>query len=392
MIQKIRTRFPGALIILFVVMILAGITENSKGIFIPGFKEYFIIGDKEISYMIMGTSLTYMIANFLGGYLCERLGQKLVLTLGVIILILSLVMMSISQSFLAFAIWIGINSAGLGFAGIAGNTLLPVIVLSFQSLAMNLMHFFYGFGSTIGQRSFGFFLDKGISWRQLYLIVAVAIGILFLILFFISFPEVKEKKAEEKLSIKEIFSNRLIVLYMIALGTYVAAEICTSNWLVNYLAEEYSLGENSASVYLSAFFLIFALGRLFGGFVVERLGSFKTVIVSLIIALVLFTGGLLLGEGALFLIALSGLFFAITFPTVIATIPKVFPVSSAYITGIVVTSTSFQSMLLNYAFGSANDYFGAGKAIFLIPAALTVSIIFNIIIFKKTKPLLANKH
>ena len=71
MIQKIRTRFPGALIILFVVMILAGITENSKGIFIPGFKEYFIIGDKEISYMIMGTSLTYMIASFLGGYLCE---------------------------------------------------------------------------------------------------------------------------------------------------------------------------------------------------------------------------------------------------------------------------------------------------------------------------------
>ncbi|WP_426350764.1 MFS transporter [Alloiococcus sp. CFN-8] len=390
--QKISTRFPGALIILFIMMILSGITENSKGIFIPGFKEYFIIGDKEISYMLMGTSLTYMIANFFGGYLCEKIGQKIVLILGVITLMVSLVMMSISQSFLAFAIWIGINSAGLGFAGISGNTLLPVIVLSFQSLAMNLMHFFYGFGSTLGQRSFGFFLDKGISWRQLYLIVAVIIGILFLILFFIPFPEVKEKKDEKKLSIKEIFKNKLIILYMIALGTYVAAEICTSNWLVNYLVEAYSQSENDASVYLSTFFLIFALGRLFGGFVVERFGSFKTVIASLMIALILFTAGLLLGEGALFLIALSGLFFAITFPTVISTIPKVFPISSAYITGILVTTASFQSMLLNYAFGLANDYFGAEKAIFLIPGVLTVSIIFNIIIFKKTKPLLANKH
>ncbi len=388
--QKISTKFPGALIILFMVMIISGITENSKGIFIPGFKEYFVIGDKEISYMLIGTSLTYMMANFFGGYLCEKLGQKLVLTTGVIVLIVSLLMMSISQSFLSFAIWIGINGAGLGFTAISGNTLLPVIVLSFQSLAMNLMHFFYGFGSTLGQRSFGFFLHKGISWRQLYLIVALVIGIIFLVLLFIPFPSVKEKKAQEKLSIKEIFSNKLIILYMIALGTYVAAEICTSNWLVNYLVEVYSLGENSASVYLSAFFLIFALGRLLGGFVVERLGSFKTVIASLIIALILFTGGLLLGEGALFLIALSGLFFAITFPTVIATIPKVFPVSSAYITGIVITTASFQSMLLNYALGSANDYFGAEKAIFLIPAVLVVSIIFNIAIFKKTKPILVN--
>ena len=316
--RKISTRFPGALIILFIVMIVAGITENSKGIFVPGFKEYFLIGDKEISYMLMGTSLTYMIANFFGGYLCEKLGQKLVLTTGIIILMVSLVMMSISQSFLVFAIWIAINSAGLGFAGISGNTLLPVIVLSFQSLAMNLMHFFYGFGSTLGQRSFGFLLDKGVSWRQLYIIVAVAIGLIFLILFFIPFPEVRNVKEDKKLSIKEIFSNKLIILYMIALGTYVAAEICTSNWLVNYLVESYSLGENSASVYLSAFFLIFALGRLFGGFVVERLGSFKTVIASLTIALILFTGGLVFGEGALFLIALSGLFFAITFPTVIS--------------------------------------------------------------------------
>ena len=50
------------------------------------------------------------------------------------------------------------------------------------------------------------------------------------------------------------------------------------------------------------------------------------------------------------------------------------------------------TVLLNYAFGSANDYFGAEKTIFLIPAVLVISIVFNIIIFKKTKPILVKNH
>lgn len=140
--KRIKTAYPAALIMLFVAMIMAAITENTKGVFVPGFKENFAVGNKEISYMIIGTTAVYMIATFIGGYLCEKIGQKKVFISGLVILLLTLIMMSFSKSFAMLTFWISLNSAGLALAGIASNTVLPVLVLSMQSLVMNLLHFF----------------------------------------------------------------------------------------------------------------------------------------------------------------------------------------------------------------------------------------------------------
>lgn len=389
---KIKTLYPAALIMLFVLMAMSAVTENSKGVFVPGFKEQFMVGDRAISYMIIGTSAAYMLASFLGGYLCEKIGQKLVLISGITVLFITLILMSISKSFLMLSFWIGLNSAGLGLVGIASNTLMPVLVLSMQSLVMNFLHFFYGLGSTIGQRSFGLLMGQNVSWRTLYVMVACVFAVLLLMTIFIPFPKPKRVELEHKLSFKEIISNKLFIFYMIALGSYVFAETGTANWLVNYLKYTYSFNESKGSVYISAFFLVFAVGRLLGGFVVEKFGAFKVVITSLTLALVLYTLGLLFGQSALILIALSGIFFAVAFPTIVATVSKVFPVSSSYITGILITSSSFQSMLLNYLMGLGNTYLGADKAIYIIPICLLTSIVFNIMIYNNTRTVLVNNR
>ncbi|WP_040215261.1 MFS transporter [Clostridium polynesiense] len=389
--NKIKTVYPGALIILFVMMIMAAVTENTKGVFVPGFKELFNVGNKEISYMIIGTSAAYMVTTFIGGYLCEKIGQKLVLISGIIVLLVTLIMMSLSNSFIAFAFWISLNSAGLGLTAIASNTVLPIIVLSMQNLVMNLLHFFYGFGSTVGQRTFGFMLNNGISWRTLYLGISVVFAVILIVMFFIPFPKAEIEDEKQKLSFKEIISNKLIIFYMIALGTYVFAEMGTANWLVNYMQYTFGFNEDSGSLYLSAFFMLFTLGRLLGGFVVEKFGSFKVIIISLSIGLVLYTSGLIAGKSGLALVAAAGMFFAVTFPTIVASVSKVFPVSSSYITGIIVTSASFQGMILNFIMGAGNDYIGADKAIYIIPLCILTSIIFNFLIYKNTKNILVKK-
>lgn len=386
--RRIKTAYPAALIMLFVAMIMAAITENTKGVFVPGFKENFAVGNKEISYMIIGTAAVYMIATFIGGYLCEKIGQKKVFISGLVILLLTLIMMSFSKSFGMLTFWISLNSAGLALAGIASNTVLPVLVLSMQSLVMNLLHFFYGFGSTIGQRTFGFLLNRGVSWRSIYLGISVIFVILIIISFFVPFPKLHIKDDKEKLSIKEILSNKLIIFYMLALGFYVFAEMGTANWFVNYMQSTYGYNENQGSLYLSGFFLLFTIGRLLGGFVVEKFGSFNVIIISLSAAFVLYTSGLVIGQSGMVLVAASGIFFAITFPTIVASVSKVFPVSSSYITGILVTSASFQGMILNFLMGAGNDYLGSQKAFYLIPICILVSITFNILIYKNTKNIL----
>ena len=71
-----------ALAFLFIMMILAAIVENTKGIFIPVFKQEFGVNDNTISNLLISTSAAYMVLTFIGGMLCEKFGQKKVFLAG----------------------------------------------------------------------------------------------------------------------------------------------------------------------------------------------------------------------------------------------------------------------------------------------------------------------
>jgi len=155
--------------------------------------------------------------------------------------------------------------------------------------------------------------------------------------------------------------------------------------LVNYIKDNYKYDSSKSAFYSVMFLVIFSIGRLVGGFVVEKLGSLKTIMGSLIIAVSLFTLGLVIGEKGLIVISSSGFFFAITFPTLVLTISKVFKQNTSYITGVIVTLTSSVNMILNLVIGKLNDKIGTYFAFYMIPISLIISIIFIYLIYINTK-------
>ena len=50
------------------------------------------------------------------------------------------------------------------------------------------------------------------------------------------------------------------------------------------MQKNYNYNESKSSFYLALFFGIFTVGRLLGGFIVEKMGYLNTVLISLIIA------------------------------------------------------------------------------------------------------------
>jgi fucose permease len=369
------------------MMILNAMAENVKGIFIPLFKNDFSVNDTQIGYMLTISSLGYIIFTYIGGMLCEKLGQKKVFVLGFLSLILSLAGLGIGYNYILFLASMFLMNVGLALISIAINTVIPVLFISFQAVLMNLTHFCYGLGSTIIQRLAGELLFRGMGWRVIYLAEAALI-LIVLILFMpvkIPYTHKSENKENNKSNNKNLFKNRLVYFYMIGLGFYVFAEIATGNWFVNFIEKTYAYDKSRSSFYLALFFGLLTFGRLSGGFVAEKLGYLKTVIGSLIIAFILFITGLTLGESGVIIISLSGLFFAVTFPTVLVTVSKVFKENSAYATGIIVTATSTTNMILNMLMGYLNDNIGVNKAFYLIPISLVISILFISALYKNVK-------
>ncbi|MBU5593460.1 MFS transporter [Clostridium sp. MSJ-4] len=378
-----------ALGFMIALMILAAIAENTRGVFIPGFKENFAINDTEIGFMLTATFIGYITCTYLGGALCEKIGQKKVFIIGIIFMICSLGILSISRTYNIFIIGMTLVSCGLALTSIAINTIVPVLFVTMQTLIMNLVHFSYGLGSALGQRVSGILIFKGVDWRDIYLAVAIAYIVMLIIVLMIKIPVTHKAEEKGSISITKALSNKLVILYILALGFYVFAEVGTGNWFVNYMESNFAFDKSKSSLYVSMFYGIFTIGRLLGGFVVEKFGYVNVVIKSLIIGFAIYILGILLGEKGVSIIAVSGLFFSITFPTIVSTISKVFKSGSAFITGVVVTFSTGINMMLNMLMGIANDNLGTKLAIYLIPLSLLVSISFLLLLHRETKKDLA---
>src|SRR5690554_1479669 len=177
--------------LIFALMFLASFIENTRGIFIPIFKDDFAVSNTAISSMITGVSLAGMVVTFIGGTLIEKLGQKKTLLLGIVCLILGIIIQAVSGSYLMFFVGFVPIIAGLNIFNVTANTMVPIIFVGSSTIAMNLLHFMYGAGSTISQNAIGILLDKGITWRIIYFFIA-ALYLLVLVSFkFTRYPDVQ---------------------------------------------------------------------------------------------------------------------------------------------------------------------------------------------------------
>lgn len=381
-----------ALIFIFTLMVIAAVIENTFGIFVPVFKSEFGINDNSISNMFIVGSAAYMFFTYIGGILCEKVGQKKVYILGMIVAILAMICLWKANSFYMVVLGVGLANGGVALNAISSNTIIPIIVITAQTIIMNIMHFFYAMGASLGQAAFGQLSKMGVQWKTIYLGVAIIYVIILIIFIFFKMPTLKkEHEVKEKVKLTKLFSNPTVLCYMFGLGLYAFAEQGTGGWFTNYITSSFGIEAGQAAMYTAIFFAIFALGRLLGGFVVHKTGYFNTMAVSLILGAITFSIGIIMGRQGLLVISASAIFFSITFPTGVLTISKVFKERSSYITGIIVTSVSFVIMIMNKLMGIISDQIGAEKAFYMMPICLLISAILMIILYNRTRDILVNK-
>lgn len=373
------------IVFIFSIMALIAIADTAKGVLTPIFISDFNVTNTKIGFMFSVCSLGYIIFTYFGGRLCEKMGQKNVFLLGIIFNILSLIIIAISKTYSTLVLGMFIMNIGIPFIAISVNTLIPVVFSSYQAVIMNITHCCFGVGATLASLIVGGMISFGSTWKTIYIGIAIVFCVILVYFMFIDIPTVKKAENQVKINSKKIFKDKYIYLYGIGLGSYVFAETNISNWFTNFLQENYNFNTGKSSMYLTMFLLLFTVGRLLGGFVAEKKGYFKSVQTSLVIAIILLISALAIGKNALILICISGLFFAITFPTIVLTIGKVFKENVAYVTGIIITFASFINMIMSFVMGRLNDLIGTSSAFYMIPISLIVSVIFVTIIDNRKK-------
>ncbi|MBU5677104.1 MFS transporter [Alkaliphilus sp. MSJ-5] len=370
--------------ITFFSMILLGILESIRGVLIPSIQNFYHIDYKEIGIFLFVASLGYVIANFFGGNTADSLGQKRLLLLGVLLITLGTLGMVVSRSYIFFIVSVAILNYGFGSISIGANTLTPVVFKNNQGMMMNLLHFFYGLGATIGPRYAGVALDYKWSWQEIYSATLIIIVIYTIFVLTSTFPRIEGVRSEARVPLMEVLRNKKVLLFSFVLGFYVAAELGVANWLTTYLQSSKNIGSLKSATYLSLFFGVFTFGRLIGGFIVEKLGYFRSIIGFLIIALLLFIIGTTASKQLVILISLSGFFFSIIYPTTFALLLKEFDKGTSTVIGVVITISSATNMIGNAVIGQINDMFGVNAGFRLVALFLLITVALILILKKDT--------
>lgn len=165
-------------------------------------------------------------------------------------------------------------------------------------------------------------LHESQSVQGPYLGLAIVAWLLAIVVFFIRLPQIsrdEDLSEEHPHSFADVLHYRHVVLGVIATFCYVGAEVSIGSLMVNYFSLPHigGVSEAEATHYVSVYWFLAMLGRLFGSALLARfsprllLSLFAGINVILLVVTVILTG-----KPAVFALIAIGLFNSIMFPTI----------------------------------------------------------------------------
>ncbi len=180
---------------------------------------------------------------------------------------------------------------GLG-AGAIDASLNNYVALNFKSKHMSFLHSFWGIGTIVSPYIMGFSIKNYSSWQKGYLLVSI-IQFAIAIIVCCSYPVWKNKKIQEKddnvvpknLTFKEKLKIPGVFLVLVMFLSYCSLESIGTNWVSSYYVAVKGLNSALAATFGSLFFIGITTSRLISGFITEKLGDKKMIILGMIFIL-----------------------------------------------------------------------------------------------------------
>jgi len=287
--------------------------------------------------------------------------------------------------------------ATLGFSLDGGNLLVSAIVLFSMGLPMAIadflgnfegtavdrvskkslfpaIHSAFGMGMLLGAAGASLAIDAGWSLTANYLLVAAIVAALA-VAASLQFPNrdkpVSRPKGEERKMSLAVWKEKRTILVSLIGFSFIMAEISAGTWVPIALTVSGFSGSAAAFAF-GVFWIVITIGRVFGGFVVEAIGRFPTVLISTLVTsagILVFMLGEVIALPFLGLV-LWGLGMSMGFPMAVAAMSDD-PRKAPFRINMIITVVYISSISVGPALGSLGEVAGIYAA-FSIPLALMI--------------------
>ena len=365
-----------------------GMLATVYGAILPPLGRDFSLNLAALAGLFPPQALAYGLATFVGGVVSDVVGRKRLYVGAALIMSLGMALAATAPGWPVLVAAAVLAGAGTGIVDSLTNALFLDLTVGEKGSAgaLNLLHTFFGVGALLAPLLAGFLLGHAISWRVIFAVLAVAGAALAAVALAVPFPPSHGEPA--KLSdMVRLLTHPVFAMLGAVLALYVGGELVVTDWLVTYMVRAGLAPIEVAASVLSFFWFTLMLGRLLGVWVAARIDPYwltggsatlsaifllATVTVPNFWACALFAG-------------LTGLCYAVIFPTVFAIAGGVFPRYSGVLSGGLIVSTMGGSLLFPWLTGIIGQNAGL-RVPFLAVAALTLLIVPLLVGVKRLAP------
>lgn len=230
-----------------------------------------------ISMVISGGTI---VSSLLSDKLTHKFGTRAVTVTSVLLTVAALFGFSFSGSFsmlIIFAV-----PYGLG-AGAIDAALNNYVALHYKAKHMSWLHCFWGVGAIISPFIMSFAL-KNLNWNSGYRIVGF-IQLAIALLLLVTLPVWKINKTEstadtKRVGLKAALKIKGVPFLLIGFFAYCAAEATAMYWASTYFTEVKGISGDRAASFAALFYIGITLGRFASGFITERLGDRRMILLG----------------------------------------------------------------------------------------------------------------
>jgi len=334
-----------------------------------------------LAFLLTVCSVGMLLGVLIGGRVCERFGYRKGLLFATAMMLVSLGALRTHSGFELFVINFFFIYAALGWIDIALNALGSRIFVTKTAVLMSLTHFFFGVGSAGGSQYAGFILAQEIPWRHIFISMVLLYAISLLMTFFAKFPEAQPKGSGSGLPFVKVIQDVRVWLSFGMIGLCVMFEFGIANWLVIYLRDSQNMNPSTSASYLALYFILYALGRLVGGIVAEKLGYIKTFLICILSSAALFSLGIMTGYALLF--SGVGLFVSVFFPLFLSIVVKEFKEEAPAVVNVIVPLNNVLFMVSSIMLGILMERLGVQTGFYIIGSFVAIAPVFLFFLKRK---------
>lgn len=304
----------------YLMFLMFAMTSDAVGSVIPKVIEEFRLSLKAVSALHYVPMAAIAGGAVLLGFMADRAGRKTTIIIGLLLYGVSSLLFAFGNSFEIFVALLACAGFGVGIFKVGALALVGDISRSTaeHTALMNKVEGFFGIGAIIGPAIVALLLGAGMSWKYLYVIAACVCGLLIAIALLVRYPHTHHVSATP-INLARTFAmmrNPYALGFSLLIMLYVAVEVAIYVWMPTYLQQYSGSAISLASYALTIFFVLRALGRFLGVWLLRRFRWTLLLLAFSAAILACFVGSLYAGvKAGVYLLPLSGLFMSVIYPT-----------------------------------------------------------------------------